>query len=100
MWRYTIQEGEFDAVIADWRPGRKLLIEAKTASDGPGGRAQIRQAIGQLFDYRHKFFPNEKMDLAILLPAEPSPDIKALLKSLDIEIMWFKGKKLKGSIEL
>lgn len=100
MWRYTIQEGEFDAVIADWRPGRKLLIEAKTASDGPGGRAQIRQAIGQLFDYRHKFFPNEKVDLAILLPAEPSPDIKALLKSLDIEIMWFKGKKLKGSIEL
>jgi len=53
-----------------------------------------------LFDYRHKFFPQEKVDLAILLPAEPSPDIRALLESLDIEIMWFKGKKLKGSIEL
>jgi hypothetical protein len=102
MWRYTPQESEFDAVIPDWRPGRKLLIEAKTASDGPGGRTQIRQAIGQLFDYRHKFFNNEKeqVDLAVFLPKEPSPDIRALLRSLGIEVIWFKGKKLNGSIEL
>jgi hypothetical protein len=102
MWRYTLQESEFDALIADWKPGRKLLIEAKTASDGLGGRVQIRQAIGQLFDYRHKFFPLEKelVDLALLLPAEPSSDICALMKSLDIEVIWFKGKKLQGTIKL
>lgn len=102
MWRHTLQECEFDAIIADWKPGRKLLIEAKTASDGPGGRVQIRQAIGQLFDYRHKFFSIEKerVDLALLLPTEPSSDIRALMKSLGIEVIWFRGKKLEGTIEL
>ena len=101
-WRYTLQESEFDIVIPDWKPGRKLLIEAKTASDGPGGRTQIRQAIGQLFDYRHKFFYMEKkpVDLALLLSVEPSSDIRALMKSLHIEVIWFKGKKLEGTIAL
>jgi hypothetical protein len=102
MWRYTLQESKFDALIPDWKPGRKLLIEAKTASAGSGGRTQVRQAIGQLFDYRYKFFESEKeqVDLAVLLPSEPSLDIRALLQSLDIEVIWFSGNKIEGSIEL
>jgi hypothetical protein len=102
LWRYTFQENQFDGLIQDWKPGRKLLIEAKTASEGPGGRTQIRQAIGQLFDYRHKFFRKEKgkVDLAVLLASEPSADIRALLDSLGIYVLWFRGKDLKGSIKL
>ncbi len=107
VWRYKLpqnkpKESQFDAVIPDWKPGRSLLVEAKTAWDGPGGRTQIRQAIGQLFDYRYKFFNSgkEQVDLAVLLPNEPSPDILALLGSIGIEVVWFNGNKLCGSIEL
>ena len=102
MWQHELVESEFDAVIPEWKPGRKLLIEAKTNSERSSGRTQVRQAIGQLFDYRHKFFDTEKakVDLAILLPKEPSADIQALLGSLGIEVIWFKGEKLKGTIAL
>jgi hypothetical protein len=102
LWRYAFQENQFDGLIPDWKPGRNLLIEAKTASEGSGGRTQIRQAIGQLFDYRHKFFRNEKakVDLAVLLASEPSADIRALLDSLGIYVLWFSGKDLKGSVKL
>ena len=106
-WRYRLpdskpKESQFDAVIPDWRPGRSLLVEAKTAWDGPGGRTQIRQAIGQLFDYRHKFFNSgqAQVDLAVLLPSEPSADVRALLAAISIEVIWFNGNKLCGSIEL
>jgi hypothetical protein len=102
MWSYTFQEDQFDGLIPDWKPGRNLLIEAKTASDGPVGRTQVRQAIGQLFDYRHRFFGQEKrqVDLAVLLPVEPSSKIQSLLASLDIGVIWFKGGKLEGTIKL
>ncbi len=102
LWRHQggLQESDFDALIPNWKKGRHLLIEAKTASSGPGGRAQIRQAIGQLFDYRFSHFPAKKVDLAVLLPKEPASDIKILLQSLNIECIWFKSKKLEGSIRL
>jgi hypothetical protein len=79
---------------------RDLLIEAKTASEGPTGRSQIRQAIGQLYDYRFTHMPNNQVDLAVLLRKEPSAHVKRLLSSLDIELLWFKGKVLKGTIQL
>jgi hypothetical protein len=99
--RGTLKEREFDVVIPHWMPGRHLLIEAKTASVGPGGRAQIRQAIGQLFDYRFSYFgKNDRIDLAILLPSQPPADVQSLLKSLQIEALWFEGSKQKGSVRL
>ncbi|MBK7930528.1 MAG: hypothetical protein IPJ98_24570 [Bryobacterales bacterium] len=101
LWRHQVpKESKFDALILDWRQGRHLLIEAKTASTGPGGRAQLRQAIGQLFDYRHTYsgkLPPGKIDLAVLLPSKPSEDVLALLGSLDIGVLWFEGKDLKGT---
>jgi hypothetical protein len=104
LWRQIIpKESRFDAVVLDWKKGRHLLIEAKTASTGPSGRMQIRQAIGQLFDYRYTYasqFPPGKVDLAVLLPSQPTDDVQRLLKSLDIEILWFDRTKLKGTIEL
>ncbi len=96
----TAKESCFDALVVDWKKGRDLLIEAKTAYEGTTGRTQIRQAIGQLFDYRFTYLPKGSVDLAILLPREPSLDIKKLLKSLSIEVLWFKGKQLAGTIQL
>lgn len=104
LWRQvTPKESRFDALILDYRKGRHLLIEAKTASVGPTGRSQIRQAIGQLFDYRHTHasqFPPGAVDLAVLLPSKPGSDVRDLLRSLKIELLWFDRKALKGTVEL
>src|ERR1019366_3053146 len=60
LWRQeSLQEGKFDALLLGWKKGRDLLIEAKTASEGPAGRSQVRQAIGQLYDYRFTYMPDE-----------------------------------------
>jgi len=71
-----------------------LLVEAKTSSEGPIGRMQIRQAIGQLFDYRKTYLGSlaNKIDLAILLPKQPSNSIIDLLKSIKINVLWFKKR--------
>lgn len=102
LWRYKIapKEDRFDALVFGWRKGRDLLIEVKTASEGPSGRAQIRQAIGQLYDYRFTFMPTNNVDLAVLLPKEPSAHVQRLLASLGIELLWFEGKELEGSVRL
>ena len=102
LWRYKTapKEYRFDVLVLDWKKGRDLMIEAKTASEGPSGRAQIRQAIGQLYDYRFTFMPKNSVDLAVLLPKEPSAHVKTLLVSLGIELLWFRGKVLLGTISL
>jgi hypothetical protein len=71
-------------------PQRNLLIEAKSTTD----RHRIRMAIGQLADYAHL---HRKCGLksprtAILLPAKPSEDLEDLLCSLNIAIIWQKGR--------
>jgi len=101
LWRQmTAKESKFDALVVRWKKGRDLLIEAKTASEGPAGRSQVRQAIGQLYDYRFTYMPRNDVDLAILLQKEPSAHVQKLLASLGIELLWFKGKALKGTIQL
>ena len=99
LGKYKLEESKFDILIHDWKPGRFLLVEAKTASDGPGGRFQIRQAIGQLFDYRKNALREsiKKVDLAVLVPDRPLPDVVDLLKSLDIHTLWFKSDVLLGT---
>jgi hypothetical protein len=101
-WRHiTPKEHRFDVLIEGWKNGRHLLIEAKTASAGASGRTQIRQAIGQLFDYRFSHFKTkENVDLAVLVPSRPAADVQSLLASLDIHVLWFEGGRLKGSIRL
>jgi hypothetical protein len=103
LWRQRIRpkEHRFDALIENWKDGRDLLVEAKTASEGPVGRMQVRQAIGQLFDYRFTYFQNKKkLDMAVLLYRRPSEDVRKLLASLQIESLWFEGKRLTGTIRL
>lgn len=101
-WRYKPppKQHRFDALVPGWKKNRNLLIEAKTSSEGASGRSQVRQAIGQLFDYRLTHMPNGEVDLAVLLPKEPKDDVKKLLASLHIELLWFKGKSLMGTIQL
>jgi hypothetical protein len=99
-YRTAPKEYRFDALVLDWKKGRDLLIEAKTASEGASGRAQIRQAIGQLYDYRFTHMRNGNVDLAVLLPKEPSAHVQRLLASLGIQLLWFKGKALEGSVRL
>jgi hypothetical protein len=93
------QESRFDLLVDGWRPGRKLLIEAKTDWRGATGRMQIRQAIGQLFDYRKLYFRDcALVDLAILVPTKPASDIIDLLKTIGIAVLWFHGPRLSGTI--
>jgi hypothetical protein len=100
-WRHwTAKEHKFDCLIENWKKGRDLLVEAKTASGGSAGRTQIRQAIGQLFDYRFVHLHGRNVDLAILLPKRPDGEVRRLLATLGIHILWFDGKDLKGTIKL
>ncbi|MFZ2970956.1 MAG: hypothetical protein WA063_07460 [Minisyncoccia bacterium] len=96
VYCYVLEEGYFDLLIKNWKNDRALLIEAKTSSTGVGGRSQVRQAIGQLFDYRRNYIEGDlsKIDLALLLPSEPDKEVAELLYSLEIHILWFDGKKI------
>lgn len=101
-WRHVPKESEYDLLIENWKPGRWLLIEAKTETAGVGGRSQLRQAIGQLFDYRWRSFreKTKKVDIALLTPSKPDKDVLALLKKLGINALWFANEKLMGTIDL
>lgn len=105
-WKHTPKESEYDLLIEDWKPGRWLLIEAKTETKGVVGRTQLRQAIGQLFDYRWRSFRDradiaiDKIDLAVLTPTKPSQDFLDLLVDLGIDALWFERNKLAGTISL
>ncbi len=59
-----------------------ILVEAKAKND----RAALRLAVGQLLDYRR--FHEKRPALAVLLPAEPEPDMKAFLASVDVDLVW------------
>lgn len=103
QWRFKPSEARFDAFIENWQTDKHLLIEVKTAWSGSAGRAQVRQAIGQLFDYSTTYagsFPKGKVALAILLPTKPADDILRLLSSLKIETLWFKRKEIEGTVRL
>lgn len=63
-------------------PDKNVLIEAKSS----GRRESIRMAIGQLLDYRR--YEKTEPELAILLPSSPDKDIRELLASLDIALIW------------
>jgi hypothetical protein len=61
------------------------LYEAK----GSVERGAIRTAIGQLMDYRR--FVQPPPQLAVLLPSRPRDDLRDLLTSIDIGIVWRDG---------
>ena len=62
----------------------------------------MRQAIGQLFDYRKTYFGDHAsdVDLAVPLPQAPAKDIVDLLRSLDTHCLWLSGNKVTGTLSL
>lgn len=87
------EEATFDLLLRVPGSASALLIEAKSACAGGLGRHQIRQAIGQLFDYRFSLWGDRsaKIQIAVLLPDKPPEDIAALLRLLSIGIIWRVG---------
>ncbi|WP_060181067.1 hypothetical protein [Streptomyces sp. IMTB 1903] len=61
-----------------------VLYEAK----GQTTRSNVRMAIGQLADYRRHVPNSDGLRVAVLLPSEPSNDIKALLASQKIHLVY------------
>ncbi|WP_435649292.1 hypothetical protein [Kitasatospora purpeofusca] len=71
-----------------------VLYEVKALSD----RQHVRQIVGQLMDYRRHAvrYVRDGLRYAALLPSEPSQDLKDLLKSADIELVYFDGIHFVG----
>ncbi|MET8058647.1 MULTISPECIES: restriction endonuclease [Streptomyces] len=64
----------------------RTLVEAK----GTVHRDAIRQAVGQLFDYRRHIVPPPR-GLALLVPSRPEDDLLDLCTSVDIKVIWPEG---------
>ncbi|MFI8789060.1 hypothetical protein [Streptomyces sp. NPDC055105] len=60
-----------------------VLYEAK----GLATRNNVRMAIGQLLDYKRHLDVPKGLRLAVLLPEEPTADVRTLVKSLDIALV-------------
>lgn len=67
------------------------LIEAKAIAD----RRAVRQAIGQLLDYK-RFF-SRTPSIGVLLPEKPTQTTIELLKHYNITAIWASGLKFKDS---
>lgn len=63
------------------------LYEAK----GTVERGSIRMAVGQLLDYSRFVKPAPR--LAVLLPSRPREDLRELLKSAGVDLVWREGKR-------
>lgn len=87
------EEEFFDILLRVPETGQMLLVEAKSASGGNLVRHQVRQGVGQLFDYRFVNFRDKgtALKLAILLPDQPEAGIIEFLSSLGIGVIWSLG---------
>jgi hypothetical protein len=92
--RHYVAEGESRPLRADLMvKDLNVLVEAK-ATDA---RYAIRMAIGQLYDYR-RFEPTVP-DLAVLVPKEPSRDLRRLLDGLTIGCVWLRRDGYIDSVD-
>lgn len=88
-----VPAGEVRPIFSDaWIGSLSVLIEAKISD----GRDQLRQAIGQLYDYRR--FHTPPVRLAVLLPYQPIPERMDLLRSAGIEAIWPHGSGFRDSV--
>ncbi len=67
------------------------LIVAKSTVE----RGAIRMAIGQLLDYGR--FVEPSAHLAVLLPSQPRHDLRELLKTAGVDVVWRNGQKFVES---
>ncbi|MEU2452690.1 hypothetical protein ABZ605_21735 [Streptomyces sp. NPDC012765] len=78
-------EGEPGALTPDvYDATDHVLYEAK----GQTTRNNVRMAIGQLADYRRHLHDGDKLRVAVLLPSEPTPDVKDLLAAQRIALVY------------
>jgi hypothetical protein len=90
--RKYLPAGEVRPIFSDaWVEARNVLIEAKNSDS----RDAIRQAIGQLYDYRR--FHASPPRLAALLPYPPVADRLGLLRSAGVEAIWPYGAGFRDS---
>ena len=59
------------------------LYEAK----GSASRPNVRLALGQLLDYK-RHIPVATMEISVLLPHKPAPDLVALLLENSVNCVW------------
>jgi len=84
--------GEVRPIFSDaWVEARKALVEAKNSDS----RNSLRQAIGQLYDYRRFHEPDVR--LAVLLPYKPVNERLDLLSSAAVDAIWPFGKNFRDS---
>ncbi|MFB6517824.1 hypothetical protein [Streptomyces sp. NPDC056401] len=69
-----------------------VLYEAK----GLTTRSNVRMAVGQLADYRRHVPQPDGLRVAILLPSEPSEDLKALLAELKVALVYQTDDGFEG----
>ena len=82
-WKLTPQ-GEIKSFLTDpYDLTEDHLYEAK----GSSAREKVRMAVGQLLDYK-RLMETPPKKLSVLLPHEPSPDIKSFLIAYRIGCTW------------
>lgn len=93
--RIVPKKSNFDVLIE--LGNKRVLIEAKSTSVGGEGRQQIREAIGQLYDYSFEHWPEDYKNtiLAVLLPDAAPEHIRLLLARLGIGLIWRVGDQFK-----
>ncbi|MFD5893776.1 hypothetical protein [Streptomyces sp. NPDC060366] len=83
-FQFTI-EGEPGTLTPDlYDVNDHALYEAK----GLTTRANVRMAIGQLADYRRHVPNSHTLRVGVLLPSEPTPDVKKLLAEQKIALVY------------
>jgi len=82
-WKLT-PKGEIKSFLTDpYDLTEGHLYEAK----GSAAREKVRMAVGQLLDYR-RLMDSPPRRMSVLLPHEPSSDIKSFLASYEIGCTW------------
>jgi len=83
-----VPAGEANPLFADLLDRTtNTLFEAK----GTVERGAIRMAIGQLLDYGRFVEPRPRR--AVLLPSRPRRDLRALLHSAGVDVVWREGRR-------
>ncbi|WP_312589916.1 hypothetical protein [Comamonas terrigena] len=99
---WTLLEGRakdcrYDVLVKGYDGGdNDLLLEVKSSVDS----AQIRMAIGQVYDYWHRLMgPSSDCHAAIVLPGRPDTATEELLQWLEVGLLWLEGGQLYTSTE-
>lgn len=81
--------GQSKPLLTDtWDEKHRELYEAK----GTVARAKVREAIGQLLDYRRHITP-PPTTCTVLLPLDPGEDLTELIHSCGFDLVYLEGSK-------